>query len=126
MVTALDSKTIVVNFANIGRRKRGGDFAWSKIRPEIAGLHERGMKAVGVVYQNHKGFCDRLNQWVLLPEDVLCECIDVQEVPRHDNQTSEHDRITIEEACERNYLPLAIGMSLNARFTIQNKYKDKS
>ena len=121
MVTALDGKTIVVNFAKIGSHKRGGDFAWSKIRPDIAGLHERGMKAVGVVYQNQNGFCDRLNQWVLLPEDVLCECIDVQEVPRHDNQTSEHDRITIEEACERNYLPLAIGMSLDARFII-HKY----
>ena len=51
VVTALDIKTIVVNFANIGRHKREGDFAWSNKRLAIAGLHERGMKAVGVVYQ---------------------------------------------------------------------------
>ena len=30
----------------------------------------------------------------------------MQEVPRHDKQTSEDDRVTIEEACERNCLLL--------------------
>jgi len=118
---------VVVNFANVGatfakrvldKDKDKGDklFDWEGVRRCCRHLKsERGMKVVGVIYENFRGPDNGSAQMRTLPSDIVKMCETVEETPRviGNNHGSADDEMTIKCAYRRN-----------CRFMDNDNYRD--
>jgi len=108
-------KTIVVNFANVGaayakkvlkRTPHSGDqmlFDWEGVRRCVMYLTQKGLKVVGVIFENFWATDNDSPNKKEIPVDIRNACESIEETPRlvGKNHRSADDEMTIKCAYHR-------------------------